>query len=74
MSDEVKSEKKVFTLRLSASAAEDVEKIARELGITTTEVFRRALGTEMFILETKERGEKLLVENKKQEVREVVFR
>ena len=74
MSKEADAEKKVYTLRLSPSAAKDVEKIAKELGITTTEVFRRALGTEMFFLETKERGERVLVENQDKEVREVVFR
>jgi len=69
-----KVEKKSVTVRLSAPVAAEIEKVASDLGISVNELFRKALGTEMFLLDAKERGEKILLETADKEVREVVMR
>lgn len=64
-----------ITLRLSADAREALEWIAAKYGnITLAEAARRALGTERFFLEQKEKGSTILIEETSGRVKEVVFR
>jgi predicted transcriptional regulator len=63
-----------LTLRLSGDAMEAVRKIAQKRGLTTTEVIRRAIGTELFLSEAQERGERILLEDPQHRIREVVLR
>lgn len=59
-------EDKKFTLRLGPEAARDVEWLAQKLGgITMTEVFKRSLATEKYLLEQQEAGDVVLLENKR---------
>jgi hypothetical protein len=55
-----------FTLRLGAEAAQDVEWISQKHGgISITEVFRRALATEKYLLEQQDAGDVIVLENKR---------
>jgi len=64
-----------LTLRLSTETREVLEWIASKYGnITLAEAVRRALGTEKFLLEQKEKGSAILIEDSNGRVKEVVFR
>ena len=67
---------KKLTLRLGAEAVEDLNWIARKHGgITLTEVLKRAVTTEKYLLEQRDSGEVILLENKRTgRQRELVFR
>lgn len=71
---EATSETQRLTLRLSGEAMEAIRKVADKRGLTTTEVIRRAIGTELFLTEAQERGERILLEDSHRRVREVVLR
>ena len=51
-----------------------VREIAKEENISINEFVRRALGTEVYFLEQKKKGSKVLLEDQKHKLREVVFR
>ena len=64
-----------LTLRLSPEARKTIEKLSIEMGgVTASEVIRRALGTELFLKEAQKRGERVLLEDDANRLREVVFR
>ena len=67
---------KKFTLRLGAEAVADLDWIAtKHGGITLTEVLKRAVATEKYLLEQQELGEAIVLENKRTgRQRELVFR
>ena len=64
-----------LSLRLSPPAVEAINRIIALSGggITASEAVRRALGTELSRLERQANGEKLLVEKRTGEIRELVF-
>ena len=62
---------KTITIPNSYHAA--LEKIAKERGITMTEVLKQAIGMEKFYWEEREKGNKLLIEDPKSDrFREIV--
>ncbi len=64
-----------LTLRLSADNRQVLEWIASRYGnITLSEAVRRALGTEKFLLEQKEKGASILIQESDGRIKEVVFR
>lgn len=65
-----------ITLRVSPEAKRDIEWISRRCGgISITEVFRRAIGTEKFLLEQKEKGCSILIEDQSSaRIRELILR
>ena len=64
-----------LTLRLTPEARRTIEKLSAEMGgVTASEVIRRALGTELFLKEAQRRGEKVLLEDGSNRIKEVVFR
>lgn len=67
---------KKFTLRLGSEAVADLDWIARQYGgITITEVLKRAVTTEKYLLEQQANGEVIVLENKKTgRQRELVLR
>lgn len=61
-----KGEEKKFTLRLGESAVNDLNWISKKYGgINLTEVFRRAVATEKYLLQQQELGEVIILENKR---------
>jgi hypothetical protein len=59
-------EDKKFTLRLGPEAVRDLDWIAQKHGgITLTEVLRRAVATEKYLLEQQEAGDVIILENKR---------
>ncbi len=72
--DEAKPAKKSMTLRLSPAAYEVLEEISNEFGISINEAVRRSLGTEQFFLQAKKRGERVLLQDKNDDLKEVVLR
>jgi hypothetical protein len=64
-----------ITLRLSPEARASMEWIASKYGnVSLAEVIRRALGTEKFLLEQKDKGAAILIEEPGGRVKDVVFR
>lgn len=64
-----------LNLRLSPEARDAIQKIAAKFGgISAAEVVRRAIGTELFLLEEKDRGSKILIEDNRGNVRQLVLR
>ncbi len=57
---------KKLTLRLGSEAVADLEWIAKQLGgITLTEVIRRAVATQKYLLDQQELGDVIVLENKR---------
>lgn len=64
-----------LTLRLSSEARETLDWIASRYGnISLNEAVRRALGTEKFLLEERDKGSTILIEEQNGRVKEIVLR
>lgn len=63
-----------MSVNLSADVVKALKELAEKRGTTMTEVLRRAIGTEKFIEKANEDGGKILLEDKKGRVRQLVFR
>lgn len=62
----VKAEGKKLTLRLGPEAVADLDWIAQQYGgITLTEVLRRAVATEKYLLQQMQLGDAIILENKR---------
>lgn len=65
-------------IKMSVNLSADAVKVLRELAgkrhTTMTEVLRQAIGTEKFIDEVNEKKGKILVEDKRGRIRQLVFR
>jgi hypothetical protein len=71
-----KDETRKFTLRLGPEAVTDLDWIAQKYGgVSLTEVLRRAVATEKYLLQQQDDGEVLVLENKRTgRQRELVLR
>lgn len=63
-----------MSVNLSADVVKALKELAEKRGTTMTEVLRQAIGTEKFIEEVNQDEGKILVEDKKGRVRQLVFR
>lgn len=63
-----------MSVNLSIAAVETLKKLAQKRNITMTAVLCQAIGTEKFIDEVNETKGKILVEDKKGRIRQLVFR
>ena len=63
-----------MSVNLSADVVEVLKALAKKRNTTMTEVLRQAIGTEKFIDEVNENKGKILVEDKKGRIRQLVFR
>lgn len=64
-----------LTLRLSPEAREALETIARKRGgVSLAEAVRRAIGTELFLINEQERDSRILVEDKNKNIRQLILR
>lgn len=64
-----------LTLRLSPEVKNVIEKLSKEFGgVTASEVIRRSLGTEQFLMEEQKKGTKILLEDSGKNQRQLVFR
>lgn len=65
-------------IKLSVNLSEDVIEALRELAktrnVTMTEVIRDAIGTEKFLEDARQSNKKILIEDEKGQVRQLVFR
>ena len=65
-------------IKMSVNLSADVVKVLKELAgtrnTTMTEVLRQAIGTEKFIDEVNKEKGKILIEDKKGRIRQLVFR
>jgi len=68
------STKRALTLRLSQEISDQVNQVADECGISVQELIRRAIGTELFLLEEKKAHSRFYVESENGKVKEVVLR
>lgn len=63
-----------MSVNLSADVVKALKELAEKRNTTMTEVLRQAIGTEKFIEEVNEEEGKILVEDKKGRIRQLVFR
>lgn len=63
-----------MSVNLPADAVQALKKLAARRNTTMTEVLRQAIGTEKFIEEANEAESKILIEDKRGRVRQLVFR
>lgn len=63
-----------MSVNLSANVVEVLKGLAEKRNTTMTEVLRQAIGTERFVDEVNEEEGKILVEDKKGRIRQLVFR
>jgi len=63
-----------LTFNIDIETFRTLKRLASKRSITMTEVIRQGIGTEMYLQEVKESGGSVLVENKKGQVRQLVFR
>jgi hypothetical protein len=65
-----------ITIRLTSQARTAVDRIAALLGgVSAADAIRRAIGTELYLLEEQERGARILIEHRDTEItRELVLR
>ncbi|MCE9524067.1 MAG: hypothetical protein K8S25_16745 [Alphaproteobacteria bacterium] len=64
-----------ISLRLSPDVSRLLKELAKEQGnITVAETLRRAIGTEAFLLQERSKGRRILVEDDKKALKELVFR
>ena len=64
-----------ISLRLSPDVSRLLKELAKEQGnITVAETLRRAIGTEAFLLQERNKGRRILVEDDKKALKELVFR
>src|SRR5271168_1710815 len=69
------SENVRFSLRLSPEARQSIEEILRLSDATTVgEAVRRAIGTELFLLQARKRGAKILLREESGSYTEIVLR
>jgi hypothetical protein len=65
------------TVRLNADLAPDVAEalktLAKKNGISLSEAVRRAISTEFFLQKGRDSGAKILIEDKKGKLKEIVF-
>ena len=64
---------KRLTVNLSEKAYKELETMAKERGITMTEVLRRAIGMEKFMSEAMARNNKILLEDSDGKIERVVI-
>lgn len=63
-----------LSVNLPAAAVAVLKQLAEKRDTTMTEVLRQGIGTETFFQTVNERGGKILVEDKKGRIRQLVFR
>ena len=61
------------TVNLRASDVERINKIAESTGLSANEIIRRALATESFVVENRNKDRKILVEDENGKVSRVEF-
>jgi len=69
-----KFDNKRMSVTLSQDAAEMLEYLAQEQGITQREALVRAIATELYLYKARKDGSKILFHTSEGEVREVIFR
>ena len=69
MSDVVK-----VTVNLPKDLVDAVKELANKRHVTLTEVIRDAIGTEKFLADANDEGSKILIEDKKKNLRQIVLR
>lgn len=62
------------TFLLSQQTVDLLKRVAEDEGITMSEIIRRAIRTEKFILDTQAAGDRFLIQNRAGQVREVLLR
>lgn len=71
---EMKADRVKISANFSPEIFEALQAMANELGISMTEVLRRAIGTEKYFLEETRKGARILLKDKDGSLREVVLR
>ncbi len=67
------SNAKSISVNLTSEIVELLEQIGRDRGMSLIDVLRHAIGTEQYFHEVRKNNEKVLIEKKNGELREVIF-
>lgn len=70
----VAAEKVKVTVSLPEATVEDIKSLAERLGITASEVLRRAVRTEKFLDEVEQENGKFLIEKSDHTIQQVIRR
>jgi len=62
------------TVNLPKDLVEAVKALAAKRQVTLTEVIRNAIGTETFLADAADQGSKILIEDKKKRIQQIVLR
>ena len=60
-----RKEKKPYTIRFPPSDAAELEKMAREAGLTKAELIRRAINFYQIVIEAKKKGKRINLEDER---------
>ena len=72
---EHRREETKLTLRLSPEARSALETIARKRGgVSFAEAVRRAIGTELFLINEQDKDSRILIEDKNKNIRQLILR
>jgi len=75
MSDITEENGSRLNLRLSPQTRAAIQRISDKFGgISAADVVRRAIGTELFLIEEQEKGSRILVEDSKGVARQLILR
>jgi hypothetical protein len=65
---------KRMSISLTGDATEMLKFLAESQGITQNEALRKAIATEAYLLQERQKGSKVLLQKSDNEIREVIFR
>jgi hypothetical protein len=65
---------KRMSISLTGDAAEMLKSLAESQGITQNEALRKAIATEAYLFQERQKGSKVLLQKSDNEIREVIFR
>jgi len=64
--------KKAYTIRFPERETKELERMAKEAGLTKAELIRRAINFYALVIDAKKKGKKIVLEDEKTGVRELV--
>ena len=65
-------EKKAYTIRFPEHETRELERMAKEAGLTKAELIRRAINFYALVIDAKKKGKRIVLEDEKTGIREIV--
>ena len=64
--------KRAYTIRFPESETRELERMAKEAGLTKAELIRRAINFYALVIDAKKKGKRIVLEDEKTGIREIV--